>query len=46
MDAPAIVLARSRSFFTVSMCPLGQGALLTYVSDQRSWARSLRCGPG
>jgi hypothetical protein len=46
MDAPAIVLARSQAFFAVSMCALSQGALLSYVSDQRSWARSVRCAPG
>jgi hypothetical protein len=46
MEAPGIVLARSQAFFAVSLCPLGQGALLSYVSDQRSWARSLRCTPG
>jgi len=43
--APAIVLARSRSFFGVSLYALGQGALLSYVSDQRTWGRSLRCAP-
>jgi hypothetical protein len=46
MDAPGIVLARSQAFFAVSLSALGQGALLSYVSDQRSWARSLRCAPG
>jgi len=43
MAAPAIVLARSSSFFAVSLYSLGQAALLSYVSDQRAWGRSLRC---
>jgi len=46
LDAPAIVLARSPAFFAVSLGSLGQGALLSYVSDQRTWGRSLRCVPG
>jgi hypothetical protein len=49
LDAPAILLARSRAFFDVSLSSWGkQGTegLLAYVADQRTWARTLRCGPG
>lgn len=41
--APTAILARSRAFFDVSLSPLGRGALLTYVADHRTWARTLRC---
>jgi hypothetical protein len=41
-SAPA-VLARSRAFFDVSLVGLRGGALLAYVADHRTWARSIRC---
>ena len=44
-EAPAIVLARSGAFFNVSLWAAGDAALLAYVSGQRTWGRSLRCGP-
>jgi hypothetical protein len=37
------VLGRAREFFGVSLSALGNGALLSYVADHRTWARSLRC---
>jgi hypothetical protein len=40
--SPAIV-ARSRAFFDVSLVGLRGGALLAYVADHRTWARSIRC---
>ncbi len=46
LDAPAILLARARAFFDVSLGAWGRAGLLAYVADQRTWARSLRCGPG
>jgi hypothetical protein len=39
---PAVV-ARSRAFFDVSLVGLSGGALLGYVADHRTWARSIRC---
>jgi hypothetical protein len=39
----SIVLARSRAFFDVSLVGFGGGALLAYVADHRTWARSIRC---
>jgi len=41
-----IVLARSSSFFSISLSALGRGALLAYVADHRTWGRTLRCTPG
>jgi hypothetical protein len=47
LDAPAILLARSRAVFDVSLSAWGsREGLLAYVADQRTWARTLRCGPG
>ena len=39
---PALV-ARSRAFFDISLVALDGGALLAYVADHRTWARSIRC---
>jgi hypothetical protein len=39
----ALVLARSSAFFEVSLAALPGGALLTYVADRRTWARTIRC---
>lgn len=39
----AFVVARSEGFFDVSLATVGRGALLAYVADHRTWARSLRC---
>jgi hypothetical protein len=44
-EAPAIVLARSSAFFDVSLWSRGDAGLLAYVGGQRTWGRSLRCGP-
>jgi hypothetical protein len=41
-----IVLARSSSFFSISLSAFGPGALLAYVADHRTWGRTLRCTPG
>jgi hypothetical protein len=53
LAAPAILLARARAFFDVSLSSWGSSGgrsgregLLVYVADQRTWARSVRCGPG
>lgn len=44
---PALaVLARSKAFFNASITEVPGGALLTYVADRRTWARTLRCIPG
>ncbi len=40
---PPVVVARSRAFFDVSLVGLSGGALLGYVADHRTWARSIRC---
>jgi hypothetical protein len=37
------LLGRSREFFDISLVALGNGALLSYVADHRTWARTLRC---
>lgn len=45
-DSPAdiiAVLATSRAFFDAALAELPGGALLTYVADRRTWARTLRC---
>jgi hypothetical protein len=39
----ATLLGRSREFFDISLAALGNGALLSYVADRRTWARTLRC---
>jgi hypothetical protein len=39
---PAL-LARSRAFFDISLAALEGGALLGYVADHRTWARTIRC---
>jgi hypothetical protein len=39
----AVVLARSRAFFDISLVGLSGGALLGFVADHRTWARSIRC---
>jgi len=39
---PAL-LARSRAFFDISLVALDGGALLGYVADHRTWARTIRC---
>ncbi len=41
--AAGAVLARSRAFFDVSIASAAWGALLSYVADRRTWARTLRC---
>jgi hypothetical protein len=40
---PALVLSTSKAFYDVSLLQLRKGALLTYVADHRTWARTLRC---
>ncbi len=39
----AIVLSRSKAFYDVSLAPLRGGALVSYVGDKRTWARTVRC---
>lgn len=39
----ALVVARSKAFFDVSLASVGRAGLLVYVADHRTWARSLRC---
>lgn len=38
-----VVLARARSFFDISVAVISDGALIVYVADQRTWARTVRC---
>lgn len=40
---PPLVLSTSKAFYDVSLLQLRKGALLTYVADHRTWARTLRC---
>jgi hypothetical protein len=40
---PPALIARSRAFFDISLAGLSGGALLAYVADHRTWARSIRC---
>ena len=40
---PPALVARSRAFFDVSLGNVSGGALLAYVADHRTWARSVRC---
>jgi hypothetical protein len=40
---PPALIARSRAFFDISLLGLSGGALLGYVADHRTWARSIRC---
>jgi hypothetical protein len=40
---PPALIARSRAFFDISLAGLSGGALLGYVADHRTWARSIRC---
>jgi hypothetical protein len=38
-----LVLSRARAYYDVSIAALPRGALLSFVADQRTWARTLRC---
>jgi hypothetical protein len=38
-----IILARAKGFFDVSIAALKSGALVSYVADKRTWARTVRC---
>jgi len=40
---PSTVVASASAFSDVSLAPVADGALLAYVADHRTWARSLRC---
>jgi hypothetical protein len=40
---PSTVVASARAFSDVSLAPVADGALLVYVADHRTWARTLRC---
>lgn len=42
--SPPALVARSRAFFDISLSALSGGALLGYVADHRTWARTIRCG--
>lgn len=37
------VLSHARAYYDVSIAPLPGGALVSFVADQRTWARTLRC---
>jgi hypothetical protein len=41
--AESEVLATARGFADVSLYPLPEGAVLSYVADRRTWARLIRC---
>ncbi len=38
-----LVLSRSKAFYDLSIAPLAGGALVSFVADHRTWARSIRC---
>lgn len=38
-----MVLSRSKAFYDVSIAALAGGALVSYVADHRTWARTVRC---
>jgi hypothetical protein len=38
-----LVLGRSKVFYDLSIAALPGGALVSFVSDRRTWARTLRC---
>jgi len=42
----AAIVARSKAFFEISLASAGRGALLVYVADHRTWARTLHCSAG
>lgn len=39
------VLSNARAYYDVSIAPLQGGALLSFVADRRTWARTVRCAP-
>ncbi len=41
--ATSVVVATARGFAEVSLHAIAEGAVLSYVSDRRTWARLLRC---
>jgi hypothetical protein len=43
---PSEVAARARLIINLSMAPLPEGALVSYVADKRAWAFTIRCGKG
>lgn len=43
MAASSEQLATARGFADVSLYPIAEGAVLTYVADRRTWARLIRC---
>ncbi len=43
--ANAVVLSRSKAFYDVSLASVRGGALVSYVGDKRTWARTVRCVP-
>jgi hypothetical protein len=40
------VVARARLITNLSVAPLSEGALVSYVADKRTWACTVRCGSG
>ncbi len=40
---PELVLSRARAYYDLSMAPVRGGVLVSFVADQRTWARTLRC---
>lgn len=41
--AHELVLGRSKVFFDTSLAAVDGGALVSYVADRRTWARTIRC---
>lgn len=37
------ILSHARAYYDVSLAPLPGGALVSFVADQRTWARTVRC---
>jgi hypothetical protein len=39
----SVVLSNARAFYDLSIAALHGGAIISFVADQRTWARTLRC---
>lgn len=39
----SVILSNARAFYDLSIAPLRGGALVSFVADHRTWARTVRC---
>ncbi len=39
----SVVLSNARAYYDLSIAPLKGGAIVSFVADHRTWARTLRC---